>query len=297
MSYSNLKKKLIESKTIVKIAVAQAEGEEIYTALSEAVNENLCYPILVGNKEIITKSVAQYGLKSYEIVEASDNKDAAIKAVRAVRTGQASLLMKGNIPTDQLMKEVLDKNEGLRTSSLLSHVVLFEIEDGSFLGVTDGGINIQPDVPTKVAIINNAVNLFHRLGISQPRVALLSATEKVNPKIPSSLDAAAIVEMAQQGAIKGAIVNGPVSFDIATDEHARKIKSVDKLITANADILVVPEIVCGNVLGKSLIYKAKYPSGGIVMGALCPIILLSRSDTPAEKLNSIILGASICTTF
>jgi phosphate butyryltransferase len=293
MGYFELKTKL-KSKPPVKIAVTQATGEEIFTALGEAANENLCFPILVGNKQSITSSTEHFDLKSFEIIEATDNKDAAAKAVQAVRSGIADLIMKGNIPTDQLMKEVLDKEQGLRTGSLLSHIVVFETDEHQFLGVTDGGINIQPDVPTKIAIINNAVSLFRKLGIDQPRVAVLSATEKVNPKIPSSVDAAAIVELAKQGAIKNAIVNGPVSFDIATDEHARKIKEVDQIITGNANILVVPEIVCGNVLGKSLIYKAKYPSGGIVIGAACPIILLSRSDSSTEKLNSIILGASLC---
>jgi phosphate butyryltransferase len=295
MSFAELNKKILTNKCTTRIAVAQAEGEEIFTALKEATDENICLPVLVGQKEKILAEAKQVNLEKFEIIEATDKADAAAKAVLAVRNGKADLLMKGNLNTDVLLKAVLRKEDGLRGRGLLSHVLVFE-RDGKLVGVTDGGINIQPDINAKVDIINNAVSLFHRLGVVNPRVAILSAVEKVNPAIPSSLDAAILSGMAKRGQITGAIIDGPVAFDLAVSSHARENKGYVGSLTENADILLVPEIVCGNVLGKALIYEAKYPSGGLVIGAKCPIILLSRADSAAEKFNSILLGVSSCLT-
>jgi len=296
MNFTTLKKQLIQAKITAKIAVAQAEGEEIFTALKAASDENLCFPILVGNPEKIAAAVKHFDLRKFAVIEAVDSVEAASRAVQAVREHQADLLMKGNLSTDILLKAVLHKTEGLRTGSLLSHLAVFETAKNKFLGITDGGININPDLKAKVSIINNAVGLFHKLGIAEPCVAILSAIEKVNPDMPSTMDAAALVDMANHGEIKGAKVAGPVAFDLAVSAHARQVKNFTAC-HEDADIIIAPEIVCGNAVSKALVYVAQSRSGGVILGAACPIILLSRSDSAAEKFNSIVLGISACATF
>ncbi len=239
-----------------------------------------------------TKQAKRFSLSDFDLVAAPTPELAAEKAIEAVRTGRADLLMKGKVPTSTLLRAVLKDKEGLRGSRLLSHIAVVELPKERFLAVTDGGLNICPSLQEKAVILENAVELFQSLGVDKPKVAVLSAVEQVNPDIPSTLDAALLAQMALRGQIKGAVVDGPLALDLAVSAQACKLKKVDTPIAGEADILLVPDLVSGNLLGKSLIYIAGYPSGGIVMGATCPIILLSRSDSAQEKLNSIILGAA-----
>lgn len=292
MSFTALKKSLKQAKATPRIAIAMAEGEEIFSAVADAAREGICSPVLVGNETLIREQAKRFSLSDFDLVAATTPELAAEKAIEAVRTGRADLLMKGKVPTSTLLKSVLRDKEGLRGSRLLSHIAVVELPNGRFLAVTDGGLNICPSVQEKAAILENAVELFQGLGVDKPKVAVLSAVELVNPDIPSTLDAALLAQMALRGQIKGAVVDGPLALDLAVSAQACKLKKVDTPIAGEADILLVPDLVSGNLLGKSLIYIAGYPSGGIVMGATCPIILLSRSDSAQEKLNSIILGAA-----
>jgi phosphate butyryltransferase len=297
MNFAELKNKLLAQKITANVVVAQAEGEEIFAALKELAITKLVFPILVGNKTKITAAAKNAGLAQFTIIEAANDVEAANFAVRAVQDSKTSLLMKGNIATDVLLKAVLDKNTGLRSQNaknILSHVAVFALPDNRFLGITDGGMNIQPDLATKVAIINNAVQLFQTLDVVKPHVAVLSAIEKVNPQIPSSADAAILSLMAKRGQIKNAVVEGPLAFDLIVSEHARQIKGIAPTYNKNADIILVPEIVCGNAVSKALVYLAHYPTGGIIVGASCPIVLLSRSDSASEKINSMLLGINAC---
>jgi phosphate butyryltransferase len=292
MSFASLKKSLLQAKTTPRIAIALAEGEEIFTAAAEAAGAGICSPVLVGREKPIREQAERSGLTDFDLITASTPEEAAEAAVEAVRSGRADLLMKGKVPTSTLLRAVLRDKEGLRGSRLLSHVAVIELPGGRFLAVTDGGLNIQPGLQEKAAILENAVALFQSLGVKTPKVAVLSAVEVVNPDIPSTLDAAQLAQMAAHGQIKGAVIDGPLALDLAVSPQACKLKKINTPIAGEADILLVPDLVSGNLLGKSLIYLAGYPSGGIVLGAICPIVLLSRSDSAQEKLNSIILGAA-----
>jgi phosphate butyryltransferase len=295
MNFTELKNKIIKNKIMAKIAVAQAEGETIFTALKQV--EDFCFPIVIGNKNNIEISAKNAKLHHFEIIETNSAAESAAIAVKLIHQGAADLLMKGNLATDILLSAALKKDEGIKTNKLLSHVLVFETPEHKFLGITDSGVNIQPSLNNKIAIINNAVELFHKLGVTVPRVAILSAVEVVNPKIPSTLDGATLAKMGKNGEFPGAIINGPVSLDLAISAAARKKKNFEQVSNANADIILVPEIVCGNALGKALIHLAKFKSGGVVLGAKTPIVLLSRADSTLEKFNSIILGISACFTF
>ena len=291
MGFKELTKKVLKERPAV-IAVAYPVKDEIFHALKEAAELGICYSLLIGDISIINKNARSTGLGDYKTISAENEQDASRKAVEAVRNGDAQCLMKGHVPTAVLMKEVLNSEYGLKSGRLLSHIAVFEQENHTFLGVTDGGLNISPDITEKVDIIKNAGSLFHSLGVKLPKAALLSAVEVVNPAIPSTVEAAAIDTMAKRGQIKDVIIEGPLALDLAVSKKACELKGVQSKIEGDADILIVPDIVSGNILGKSLIYHARFPSGGIILGAKSPIILLSRSDTRVEKLNSILLGVS-----
>ena len=190
-----------------------------------------------------------------------------------------------------MTRAVVWDRDGLRARRLLSHISVFEKPDGCFLAVTDGGLLINPTIDQKVEIVRNAIDFFHSLGYLKPRVALLSGVEVLNPAMPSTTEAAEISAMAVRGAFRSAIVEGPMAFDLAFSADACRAKQYGGRIRGDADILVVPDIVSGNILGKALGRAAGYPSGGLVFGATRPIVLLSRSDTAVEKINSFFLGA------
>ncbi len=280
----------ITSTEKVTIAVVNPVKEEIFKALKSATDSGICSVTLFGKGKIIEEQSQKAGLDNYRIVECESDMEAARDAVKAVARGEASCLMKGHIATSSLMKEVLNSEYGLRGEGLLSHVAVYEKPDGRFLGVTDGGLNISPDLKEKIEIIRNAISLFRSIGVDTPKVAILSAVEVVNPAIPSTLDAASIDRMASRGQIKNAIIEGPLALDLAVSRKACELKDISAKVMGDADILVVPEIVSGNILGKSLTYLAGFSSGGIVVGAKNPVILLSRSDSDREKFNSILLG-------
>jgi phosphate butyryltransferase len=295
MNFATLKEKVISAKKKVKVAVVWPDGIEIFKAIKQAQTDGLCEFLLVGAEQTITAQAKAAGLINYEVLPAEEANQAAYLALESIHHNNADILMKGTISTSAFLKAVLDKEKGLRTKHLLSHLAILETEEHKFLGITDAGMNPEPTLADKVSIIDNAVDFFHRLGIEKPRVAILSATEKPNSNIPSSLTAAPLIEMVKKAGIKDCVVYGPIAFDIAISRRARQIKKVEDKIFSNADIILVPEIVCGNALAKALIFGAKFPSGGVVLGAQCPIILLSRADSAQEKLDSILLGITQCT--
>jgi phosphate butyryltransferase len=294
MGFEVLKEKIKQSTVKVKIAVVQPIDKEVFKALKVFCDAKLCHFILVGSSNIIHREAKQIGLTDYEVVNAADDKTASAIAVSLVREHKAGVLMKANVSTDVLLKAVLDKESGLRSGRLLSHLIILARDNGRFLGMTDGGMNIQPNLDEKVDIINNAVKFFHGLGIQEPKVAVLSATEKMNPKIKTSFDAEHLIERSKKGDIPSAVVYGPVAFDLAVSQRAREVKGVADKIPYDADIILVPDIICGNSVAKALIYCAKLHSGGVVLGAQCPIILSSRADTAQERLYSIMLGIMQC---
>ena len=289
--YAVLRQKASEAGRKFRLAVAKGEDHESFKAVKEACDLNLGLPLFSGNKDIIRREAEKAGITEYEILPAETDQQAAAEAVRAVVEERADLLMKGLVSTSTLLKEVLKEKGGLLRGNLLSHLLVVEKKDGTFVGVTDGGMNIAPDLEQKAAIIENSVRFFRSLGVNRPKVAVLSAIEMVNRDMSSTVDAAVLTKMGQRGRFGDCVVEGPLSLDLSVNPEACEIKGLKgSEINGNADILLVPEIVGGNILGKSLVLFAGLQSGGLITGASCPILLMSRADSAREKLNAILLG-------
>lgn len=292
MGFRDLLELARATETRLRVGVVFPDFEEIYKALATAADLGFD-PILIGREDTVRRMAADTSLGRYELVEAIDSEAAATVAVELAASGKMDLLMKGSVNTAILMKAVLHDKDGIRGGALLSHVAVFESPDGRFIGVTDGGLNINPTVEQKADIIRNAAAVFHRLGVAVPNIALLSGVEILTPAIPSTVDAAELTVMAENGAFPDTIVDGPMAFDLAFNPAACRAKHYAGKIRGNADILVVPEIVSGNILGKALNHAAGYASGGVVVGAKIPIVLLSRSDRAEEKLNSLLIAGAL----
>ncbi len=258
--------------------------------------QDIVTAILVGEPEKIADKAQALGLslEGMEMVEASDDYAAIEATVRLVSSGEADLIMKGLVKTATLLKAVLNKEWGLRSGSLLSHLVLVEVPTlGRVLGITDGGMNMYPDLTAKVGIIKNAVVCYHRLGIDCPKVAVLAAVESVNPDMVCSLDAAALTIMGARGQIRGCLIDGPLTLDNAVSPEAAAIKGIRSPVAGQADLLVMPHIEAGNLVGKTAMFLAQCRIAGVLLGARCPVVMTSRFDSMDTKLLSIALGASI----
>ncbi|MDH4223427.1 MAG: bifunctional enoyl-CoA hydratase/phosphate acetyltransferase, partial [candidate division Zixibacteria bacterium] len=243
-------------------------------------------------KNLCTK--LNFTLNGLEILGEKEPRNIASLAVELVKQKKADMLMKGKVDTPTLLKAVLDKEKGLKSGKLLSHVAVVEVEKyPKLMIVTDGGMNISPDVTRKIEILKNAVEVAKKLGIENPKAACLAAVELVNPEMPETIDASIIAKMAERGEIKDVIVDGPVAFDVAIDPDSARIKGIISPISGDTDIFLCPNISSGNIFVKSLIYLCGARVGGIVVGAGVPIVLLSRSDTAEIKLLSIALGAAV----
>jgi phosphate butyryltransferase len=283
------------------VAVAAAEDAEVIEAVLEALDRNLANFLLFGDKEKINMIIEakHHEMKSsntLKIVHAETNAKASELAVRSVFKREADVLMKGNTPTNVILKAVLNKEFGLRTGNVLSHVAVFEIPGyDHFTIVTDAGMNIAPDLELKAQIIKNAVSLAKSIGIELPKVAPIAAVEVVNPVMQATVDAAALTMMNRRGQITGCIVDGPLGLDNAISTLAAEHKGIHSEVAGKADILLVPTIEVGNVLYKSLIYFANAKVGAIITGAKAPIVLTSRADSAESKLYSLAL-ALCCVT-
>ncbi|HOG14759.1 MAG TPA: bifunctional enoyl-CoA hydratase/phosphate acetyltransferase [Synergistales bacterium] len=278
----------------VVLAVAAPHGEDILEAVDEAREKGVASPILFGDRARIEKVASEFSIdtSSWPVVQEADEGRAAELAVKAVSSGEADLLMKGNVKTATLLKAVLNKEWGLRSGSLLSHVFLFEIPRmGRVFCLTDGGMSMYPDLEAKKAIIENAVECYHRLGVDRPRVAVLAAVETVNQDMPCTVDAAALTQMNRRGQIKGCLVDGPLALDNAVSEVAAKHKGIVSEVAGRADILLVPDIEAGNLMGKVMLYMSGGRGAGVVIGARKPIVMTSRFDNAETKLLSIAFGA------
>ena len=277
------------------LSVAAAHDEEVLLAVKDACEMDIIKAILIGEEDKIRKIASEinFNLDNVEVIDESDLKLCAEKAVKLVSSGKADYVMKGLLDTSIILKEVLNKEYGLRTDSLLSHVMIYEVPSyHKLLILTDGGMNIDPDVSQKKKIADNAIKAAKSLGINTVKVACLAAKEKVNPKMQATLDADELKSMCKDGMFgNGVIVEGPIAFDLAISEEACKIKGYESEVGGDADILLVPTIETGNGIGKALTYMANAKSAGIIMGAKAPVVLVSRADTHESKLYSIAYGA------
>lgn len=273
-----------------KVCVAAAEDMEVLKAIKMAMDIGFIEPILVGNKKKIDEIALEIGLTAYEVIDSSED-NAALEAVKIVKSGRASVLMKGIINTSVYLRAVLNKEHGLRTGRLLSLIAAYEIpEYHKLLYCTDSGVNVSPNLEEKKDILTNALIALKGIGLDNPKVAALTANEMVDPKISSTVDAKALVEMVENGEIPKCIIEGPIAFDVAFDPHAAEHKAIDSKVSGQVDLLVFPNMETGNVLGKSWLHFNKAKWAGIILGASNPVVLGSRSDTADIKVNSIALA-------
>lgn len=280
----------------MKLSVAVAQDDEVLIAIEAARKLGIVDAILVGDAEKIRDiaKVADIDISQYEIIDCKNLIEAARTAVTLVSQGKADFLMKGLIGTADILKAVLDKEIGLRGGGLLSHVMAYSIPTyHKMLFLTDGGMVTYPDLKQKVQLVNNAVKVVKALGISPINVVPLCAVEVINQDMQATLDAAALAKMNQRGQIKDCVIDGPLALDGAISKEAAKHKGINSPVAGEADILLVPNIESGNLLGKSMTYFANGKSAGVIMGAKCPIVLVSRADSHETKLNSIALGCVV----
>jgi phosphate acetyltransferase len=277
-------------------AVIHPCDEESLKGAVLAAEYGLIHPILIGPAERIRQLAQTFDLniEPYRIVDTPYSQESARIGVELARKGEAQALMKGSLHTDEMMSAVVDRTTGLRTARRLSHVFRMDVHAyGKPLLITDAAINIYPDLMTKADIIQNVIDLAHILGLQDPRVAILSAVETINPKIQSTLDAAALCKMADRGQIKGGTLDGPLAFDNAVSLDAAKTKGIKSPVAGLADILVVPDLESGNMVAKQLEYLAGAVPAGIVLGAKVPIILTSRADHAETRIASCVLAVRI----
>lgn len=262
----------------------------------EAARRGLIRPLLVGPAAKIAETATSAGidLGDLQIVDVPNSNAAAAKAVELVRAGQAEILMKGSLHTDELMAAVVARDGGLRTGRRLSHVFVMDVPTyHKVLIVTDGAINIAPSLEDKVDICQNAIDLAISLGLEKPKVAILAAVETVTSKMPATIDAAALCKMAERGQIKGGILDGPLAFDNAISSEAAKTKGIRSAVAGDPDILLAPDLEAGNILAKQLTFLANADSAGLVLGARVPVILTSRADSVRARIASCAVAALV----
>ncbi|HEV2679388.1 MAG TPA: bifunctional enoyl-CoA hydratase/phosphate acetyltransferase [Rhodanobacter sp.] len=273
----------------ISVAVCWPSSTVSVAGAMEAAQAGLIDPVFVGSSKELSKIARSLDLdlSPYSVIDCDSEEEAAAQSVELCRTNRAAALMKGSLHTDVLMRAVLHKESGLRTFRRLSHVFIMEapLYDRT-LFITDGAINIAPTLEEKVHIVRNAIDLAHSLGVAAPRVAILSAVETVDPKIISTVDAAALCKMSDRGQITGAILDGPLAFDTAVSAEAALVKKLDSPVAGKADVLIVPDLESGNMLAKQLEYLGGARLAGIVLGAKVPIILTSRADSAESRVAS-----------
>ncbi|MEW9077494.1 bifunctional enoyl-CoA hydratase/phosphate acetyltransferase [Terrisporobacter glycolicus] len=275
----------------VKVSVAAAEDEAVLKAVKYAVDLGFVKPILVGDQNKIELIARNICLEDYEVVHSDSPEESVKKAVELVKTNKAKVLMKGLVNTSTYLRGVLDKENGLRTGRLLSLLAVYELPQyHKLLYCTDSGINVAPYLKQKKDIMTNALISMSSIGIKNPKTAILTANEMVDPKVQSTMDAFELVKMVKEGEIPKCIAEGPIAFDVAFDEQAAKHKDIESKVSGDVDLLVFPNIETGNALGKSWLRFNDAKWAGIVLGATNPIILGSRSDTAEIKVNSIALA-------
>lgn len=293
--FDDLLSKLKVTK-IKKLSVAVAQDEPVLEAVKAAKDRGIADAILVGDKSKIEEIATRIDmdLSLFEIIHEEDVKKAALLAIKLVSSGAADMVMKGLVDTATFLRSVLNKEVGLRTGNLMSHVSVFEIEGiDRLILLTDAAFNTYPDLKQKVQIINNSVMVAKACGIQEPKVAPVCAVEVVNPDMPATIDAALLSKMSDRGQIKGCIVDGPLALDNALSEEAAKHKGITGSVAGKADILLLPNIDVANVMYKSLTYTANTKNGGILVGTSAPVILTSRADSFETKVYSIALAALV----
>ena len=283
-------KQKIRDYPVQRIAVASGTDVATLEAVCQARDQNIAESVLVGDGATIQATAEEAGLnlENIEVIDVSDPVKAAYRAVEEVSAGRAGIYMKGYIHSDDFLRTVLDKERGLRTENILNHVFILEARMlGRLVFITDGAMNIEPDLEAKARIISNTIALARIFDVERPLVAVLSAIEVVNPKIPSSLEGAILAKMSDRGQFHGGVVDGPFALDNAINPDAARYKKIGGEVAGKADVIVVPNITTGNALAKSFAHISGGVSAGLVFGARVPVVLPSRADTQECKLAGI----------
>jgi phosphate acetyltransferase len=284
----------VQGLPAIPVAVVYPCDKESLKGPVMAAKSGVINPILVGPEAKIRAVADEFGidLSGYRIVEAPDSHAACAEAVALVHAGEAEALMKGSLHTDELMGAVVSRANNLRTPRRISHVFVMDVPTyPKPMLITDAAVNIAPGLEEKADIAQNAIHLAHALGVPAPKVAILAAVETVNPKMPSTLEAAALCKMADRGQIKGGVLDGPLAFDNAVSVEAARIKGIVSPVAGDADIFLVPDLEAGNMLFKQLEYLSFALTAGIVLGAKVPVILTSRADTAETRVASCVIAA------
>ncbi len=279
-----------------KLVLAAAQDQNALEAVINASGNGIVDVVLVGNEPRIKEICKSHSLdiSGFELIHEPDNDKAAAISVQMVSGKKADIVMKGQLSTSSLLKAVLNKEWGLRSGDILSHLALFEVTSyHKIIALSDAAMNIAPDFKVKVAITKNAVSYLQKLGIDTPKVAMLSAVETVNPDMRSSLEAAAIAKMAERGQITGCVIDGPFALDNAVSEKSAKLKNIQSPVAGDADLLIGDDLDVSNALYKAFIYFAQASCAAVIVGASAPVVLTSRADSDETKLNSIALAAAI----
>jgi phosphate butyryltransferase len=295
-SMSDLKA-IVAGKPIKKLVLAAAQDHQSLGAVLRAWKDGIIEPIFIGDKEAIQNICSEQGqdITGIRIIHEPEIDKSVEMAVRMLSSKQADILMKGKVGTSTLLKCVLNKEWGLRTGNLLSHIALFEVDTyHKLIAVTDVAMNIAPNLKDKISIVNNSVSFLNRLGYVMPKVAVLGAVEMVNENMEATLDAALLSKMNQREQIRNCIIDGPLAFDNAVSLESAQLKGIKSEVAGDTDLLLMPDIEVGNVLYKSLVFFAKAKVASIILGALVPIVLTSRSDSEQAKYDSILLSAAAC---
>jgi len=287
---------LAQSQSTKKVAVAVAQDKPVLEAIKDAKEIGLAEAILVGDKDKIEEVAKEIGmdLSGFEIIHEVNPAKAALKAVELVSTGKADMVMKGLVDTANFLRAVLNKEIGLRTGKLMSHVAVFEVPGiDRLLFLTDAAFNMYPELKEKIDIVNNAVTVAKAVGIEIPKVAPICAVEVVNPAMQATIDASILTTMNARGQIKGCIVDGPLALDNALSEEAAHHKGISGPVAGKADILLMPNIESGNIMYKTLSYTTNSKSGALLVGTSAPVVLTSRNDSHETKMNAIALAALV----
>ena len=294
-SFDEIVKKVKEQE-MKKIAVAVAQDEPVLEAVKAAKSQGIADAILVGDKEEIVSIALKIGMNpdDFEIINEPDINKAALKAIEVVSSGRADMVMKGLIDTSSFLRAVLNKEVGLRTGKLMSHVAVFEIPGyDRLIFLTDVAFNMYPELKDKIDILNNAVQVARAVGVEMPKVAPVCAVEVVNPNMQATLDAAMLSKMSDRGQIKNCIVDGPLSIDAALSMEACKHKKIGGPVAGQADILLLPNIDAGNIMYKTITYTTDAKNGCVMVGTSAPVVLTSRADSYETKMYSIALAALV----
>lgn len=294
-SFKELIERIKKTDSRKRAAVVSAQDEHTLEAVLKAAKDNIIEPVLIGDteriKEILEKLKIE--LDDESIIPAKSDEESAKKAVELIHQDKADLVMKGKIQTADLLRAVVNKENGLRAEKIMSHIAIYEVPSyHKLLAVTDGGMLMYPNSKEKKQIIYNAVCVFTALGYEKPKVAVLAAVENVNTKMPETIEAGILKKMYEQGELKNCIVEGPISYDLAVSREAAEIKGFTSPVAGDADILIVPNITSGNILAKSLSCSAGAKMAGFIVGAAAPVVLTSRGASSEEKYLSLILAAS-----